>query len=93
MLVLGYSAKEHLHKSIPVIASAAKQSIFACESCTYGSPRRYAPRDDGHKQTFSKDRVPARLALEPDALIGQASQALERAALRAKTLRQPLQAV
>ena len=52
MSVLGYSAKEHLHKSIPVIASAAKQSIFACQSITYGSPRRYAPRDDGLMQTF-----------------------------------------
>ena len=52
MSVLGYSAKEHLHKSIPVIASAAKQSIFACQLITYGSPRRYAPRDDGLMQTF-----------------------------------------
>ena len=100
--------REHLHKSIPVIASAAKQSIFACQSSTYGSPRRYAPRDDGLMQTFPKDRGPARRALEPDALIGQASQLLdarphsgtrrasvrlERAALPAQTLRQPLQAV
>ena len=52
MLVIGYSAKEHLHKSIPVIASTAKHSIFACQSITYGSPRRYAPRDDGLMQPF-----------------------------------------
>jgi general secretion pathway protein I len=41
-----------LHQSKPVIASAAKQSIFACPSCTDGSPRRCAPRDDGLIQTF-----------------------------------------
>jgi hypothetical protein len=46
--------KEALHKSKPVIASAAKQSIFACQSNTYGSPRRCAPRDDGLMQTFPK---------------------------------------
>ena len=44
--------RESLHKSKPVIASAAKQSIFACQSITYGSPRRCAPRDDGLMQTF-----------------------------------------
>ena len=43
--------RESLHKSKPVIASAAKQSIFACQSTTYGSPRRCAPRDDGLMQT------------------------------------------
>jgi hypothetical protein len=42
----------HLHKPKPVIASAAKQSIFACLSCTFGSPRRCAPRDDGLVQPF-----------------------------------------
>ena len=40
------SVKEALQKSNPVIASAAKQSILSSESSTYGSPRRYAPRDD-----------------------------------------------
>ena len=45
-------AGEPLHKSKPVIASAAKQSIFVCQSSTYGSPRRCAPRDDGLMQTF-----------------------------------------
>ena len=40
------SPREHLHKSKPVIASEAKQSIFACKSSTDGSPRRCAPRDD-----------------------------------------------
>jgi hypothetical protein len=38
---------EHLHKPKPVIANEAKQSIFAFQACTYGSPRRGAPRDDG----------------------------------------------
>jgi hypothetical protein len=45
-------SRESLHKSKSVIASAAKQSIFACQSTTYGSPRRCAPRDDGLMQTF-----------------------------------------
>ena len=49
------SPKEPLHKSKPVIASAAKQSISACESCTYGSPRRCAPHDDGLLQTFPRE--------------------------------------
>ena len=79
-LKAGYLAatfREGLHKFKPVIASAAKQSIFSYQSSTYGSPRRYAPRDDGLMQTFPKDRGPARRALEPDALIGQASQLLD----------------
>ena len=41
-----------LHVSKLAIASAAKQSILACEACTYGSPRRCAPRDDGRMQTI-----------------------------------------
>ena len=49
-----------LHKSQPVIASAAKQSIFAYPSCTDGSPRRCAPRDDGLIQTYP--HAPARQA-------------------------------
>jgi hypothetical protein len=47
-------AKEALHKSQSVIASAAKQPIFTYQSITYGSPRRCAPRDDGLIQTFPK---------------------------------------
>ena len=47
-------SKESLHTTQPVIASGAKQSIFACQFCTYGSPRRCAPRDDGLIQTFPK---------------------------------------
>jgi len=43
-----------MHKSMPVIASVAKQSIFACQSVTYRSQRRYAPRDDGLMQTFPR---------------------------------------
>ena len=46
------SVKEALQKSNPVIASAAKQSILYSESSAYGSPRRYAPRDDGITHTF-----------------------------------------
>ena len=46
------SPREHLHKSKPVSASAAKQSMLACPSCTDGSPRRCAPRDDELMQTF-----------------------------------------
>ncbi len=34
------------------IASEARQSIRHAESTGYGSPRRYAPRDDGIKQWF-----------------------------------------
>ncbi len=45
---------ESLHKSKSVIASAAKQSILACESCTYGSSRGCAPRDDGRMQNFPR---------------------------------------
>jgi len=44
---------EHLHQAKPVMANEAKQSIFALQSCAYGSPRRCAPRDDGFMQTFS----------------------------------------
>jgi hypothetical protein len=44
--------KDDLQKSNSVIASAAKQSILYSESSTYGSPRRYAPRDDGLTHTF-----------------------------------------
>jgi len=36
-----------------VIASAAKQSSAVCESSTDGSPRRFAPRDDGATLTSS----------------------------------------
>jgi len=46
------AAKEALHKSKSVIASAAKQSIFAYQSIIEGSPRRCTPRDDGLMQTF-----------------------------------------
>jgi acetyl-CoA carboxylase carboxyltransferase component len=46
------NVKEALQKSNPVIASAAKQSILYSESSTNGSPRRYAPRDDGLTHTF-----------------------------------------
>jgi len=49
-----------LHQSKPVIASATKQSIFAYPSCTDGSPRRCAPRDDGLNQTYP--HAPARQA-------------------------------
>jgi hypothetical protein len=41
-----------MHKSKSVIASAAKQSIFARQSTTDGSPRRCASRDDVLMQTF-----------------------------------------
>ena len=50
--MLPTALREGLRKSKPVIASAAKQSIFACASNTYGSPRRCAPGDDGLMQTF-----------------------------------------
>ena len=49
---MNHGPKQAPHQSKPVIASAAKQSIFACPSCTDGSPRRCAPRDDGLMQTF-----------------------------------------
>jgi len=49
--------KEALHQSKPVIASAAKQSIFACQPGTYGSPRRCAPRDDGRMRTFPQEAL------------------------------------
>ncbi len=39
----------------PVIASAAKQSIFACQSTTYESPRRCAPRDGRLRQTSPRN--------------------------------------
>jgi len=48
----GMEAMEHRHKSERAMASNAKQSTLACESGTYGSPRRYAPRDDRLMQTF-----------------------------------------
>jgi hypothetical protein len=49
--------RESLHKSKSTIASAAKQSIFARQSSTYGSPRRCAPRDDGLMQIFPSTGV------------------------------------
>jgi hypothetical protein len=36
-----------LNKSFAVIASAARQSSPSTKSMVYGSPRRFAPRDDG----------------------------------------------
>ena len=47
-----------MHKSKSVIASAAKQSIFACPSITYGSPRRCTPRDDAPVQIFLSSSKP-----------------------------------
>ena len=49
-----------LHQRKTVIASAAKQSNGACPSCTDGSPRRCAPRDDGLIQAYP--HAPARQA-------------------------------
>ena len=57
---MNYWPKQALHQSKPVIASAAKQSILLCPSCTDGSPRPCAPRDDGLMQTFP--HAPAPLA-------------------------------
>jgi len=48
----GMEAREHRQKSERAMASNAKQYTLACESGTYGSPRRYAPRDDRLVQTF-----------------------------------------
>jgi len=48
------SAKQALQKSKFAIASAAKQSTRAYPSSTHGSPRRFAPRDDGLMQAFPK---------------------------------------
>ena len=45
---------EILNKSISVIASEAKQSRMSAKSKTSGSPRRFAPRDDGVVQCFLK---------------------------------------
>ena len=45
--------KEALHKTMHVIASAAKQSTLVGASSLCGSPRRYAPGDDGLMQTFA----------------------------------------
>ena len=55
---MNHGPKQAPHQSKPVIASAAKQSIFACPSCTDGSPRRCAPRDDGLMQTFPHAPAP-----------------------------------
>ena len=49
---MNHGPKQAPHQSKPVIASAAKQSIFAYPSCTDGSPRRCAPRDDGLIQAY-----------------------------------------
>jgi hypothetical protein len=42
-----------LNKSIAVIASAARQSSIHAKSTTSGSPRRFAPRDDGFNRHVS----------------------------------------
>ena len=55
---MNHEPKQAPHQSKPVIASAAKQSIFAYPSCTDGSPRRCAPRDDGLMQTFPHPPAP-----------------------------------
>ena len=55
---MNHGPKQAPHQSKPVIASAAKQSMFACPSCTDGSPRRCAPRDDGLMQTFPHPPAP-----------------------------------
>ena len=49
---MNHRPKQAPHQSKPVIASAAKQSMFAFPSCTDGSPRRCAPPDDELMQTF-----------------------------------------
>ncbi|HJX58245.1 MAG TPA: hypothetical protein VJ325_05950, partial [Thiobacillus sp.] len=50
-------------KSIPVIASEAKQSRMFAKTKRPGSPRRFAPRDDGIFQcVFLRARVPGRMA-------------------------------
>jgi hypothetical protein len=48
----GMEAMEHRHKSERAMASNAKQTTLACESVTYGSPCRCAPRDDRLMQIF-----------------------------------------
>jgi hypothetical protein len=48
------SARETLNKSIVVIASEARQSSLFEKSIISGSPRRFAPRDDGFNQRLPR---------------------------------------